>query len=449
MSTFFVNPTALDGLSTVLYRRWLDLRAGSEYTAKNTWLDYDGGQFGLLLPHHRAVVKAVGVFNDAADRYAATIAGRVDAALTLYRTTDQRAADRLLPTWSPLVPPVDAPPPTAPKAGPEIFHDVVAPADQLITPGSHHEDMPYRPSWTDLLSPTSSLRDALYLASVVAARFGLMPHPIDPFEAILIPFVGDWPGLLRCAEVYDHLAAELDAVGVDLTHEEQVVPQAWTGNAADGLRYCLIRFTDGTAGGARSLRAIAAAYRELAGGAYRNSQLIGALLTIAADWHADIVGGELGALLEIPTQVMDYIQLWQQLLPIVEDTVALIRHGLRDDIIRRLGFFAVTALMPDMTEPFVTAPGAMRHRHPVAVAGTPGQPRLIMLSASARDFASVCRRPRTEEVIVRAPVFWMPRIAMHMCSQSSTTITPRASSFSASRSAICDVSRSCTCGRRL
>ena len=46
-----------------------------------------------------------------------------------------------------------------------------------------------------------------------------------------------------------------------------------------------------------------------------------------------------------------------------------------------------------------------------------------------------------------APGLRMPRIAMHRCSASITTIAPRGSSLRTSASAICVVSRSCTCGR--
>ena len=53
----------------------------------------------------------------------------------------------------------------------------------------------------------------------------------------------------------------------------------------------------------------------------------------------------------------------------------------------------------------------------------------MRLIASARDLASRWKIPRTAEVIVRAPAFWMPRIAMHMCSHSTTTITPRGSAL--------------------
>ena len=47
----------------------------------------------------------------------------------------------------------------------------------------------------------------------------------------------------------------------------------------------------------------------------------------------------------------------------------------------------------------------------------------------------------------RAPGLRTPRIDMHRCSHSTTTMTPRGSRMRTSASAICVVSRSCTCGR--
>ena len=73
---------------------------------------------------------------------------------------------------------------------------------------------------------------------------------------------------------------------------------------------------------------------------------------------------------------------------------------------------------------------------------------VMRLIASARVLESSLNEPRTAEVIVSDPGFWAPRIDMHMCSASIITSTPAGSSLSISASAICVVSRSCTCGRR-
>ena len=61
--------------------------------------------------------------------------------------------------------------------------------------------------------------------------------------------------------------------------------------------------------------------------------------------------------------------------------------------------------------------------------------------------ASVAEAASGAEVVVLAPGFRIPRIAMHRCSASTTTIAPRGSSLRISASAIWLVRRSWTCGR--
>ena len=75
-----------------------------------------------------------------------------------------------------------------------------------------------------------------------------------------------------------------------------------------------------------------------------------------------------------------------------------------------------------------------------------GRPRETMrLIASARVAGSrSC--PRTADVTVVAPGLRMPRIDMHRCSHSITTMTPRGSRMRISASAIWVVIRSWTCG---
>ena len=60
-------------------------------------------------------------------------------------------------------------------------------------------------------------------------------------------------------------------------------------------------------------------------------------------------------------------------------------------------------------------------------------------SASARVAWLFSKAPRTALVVVVVPGFFTPRMLMHMCSASKTTITPCGCSCSISVSAICEV----------
>ena len=61
--------------------------------------------------------------------------------------------------------------------------------------------------------------------------------------------------------------------------------------------------------------------------------------------------------------------------------------------------------------------------------------RRIRPSASDRDASLDLNRPRTAEVVVIAPAFRTPRMAMQRCSASITTITPRGLSLRCTASA--------------
>src|SRR5699024_8307868 len=73
--------------------------------------------------------------------------------------------------------------------------------------------------------------------------------------------------------------------------------------------------------------------------------------------------------------------------------------------------------------------------------------RRIRSRTSPRETALLLNSPRTAEVVVVAPGLRMPRIDMHRCSASMTTIAARGSSLRTNASAMSLVSRSCTCGR--
>src|SRR5690606_6263029 len=83
--------------------------------------------------------------------------------------------------------------------------------------------------------------------------------------------------------------------------------------------------------------------------------------------------------------------------------------------------------------------------HGVASSHARYRPRMTLI-ASAR-VAAFCMPPRTAELTVREPGLRTPRIDVHRCSHSTTTMTPRGSRMRTRASAICVVSRSWTCGR--
>src|SRR5690606_26577044 len=70
------------------------------------------------------------------------------------------------------------------------------------------------------------------------------------------------------------------------------------------------------------------------------------------------------------------------------------------------------------------------------------------LRKRAWSLAFVLKSPVKVVVSVVAPCFWIPRMAMHMCSASIITATPRGFSVSLIAAEICAVMFSCVCRRR-
>ena len=140
--------------------------------------------------------------------------------------------------------------------------------------------MPYQPSWFDLLSPTSLARDAIWKLTGVAARVGILDRAYDPFEFIVCPFVGDWAGLLRCAEVFDHVADLLRDEARALNGADAMVAEVWTGNAAAMCRANLGDFSVTLGSGEQSAAASAAAPTARSPhGVHDNAELLATIVT--------------------------------------------------------------------------------------------------------------------------------------------------------------------------
>lgn len=354
-----VNTKALAGLPAHLDRRQTDLLAAEHYVWSNTTL-LSGGMLTPNLAHHEAIVAAVARYlADAANLYAGGDAGRVQLAIDGYTHADTRAANRAdatLPSWQGQVP--VAPPVIAGRAlGPELFDDTTQPAFDLTVPGDHTGDFPYKPSWFDLLSPSSMLRDEIFEVSKVAASLGLLPHPVDPFTAIAVPFVGDWAGLLRAAEVFDNVSRLLGDTATEIERVDGHVPLVWTGHAADGCRAGLTHFTYGLHDGLVRLRAIAAIYRDVAVGVHNNAQIIANLIGNAIDWEVDTLMdlGSWGGALPYTTynQIRNLVTTIKGLIAVERETESLVRNGFQFNTptAHQLGILTDGALMPDMTQP--------------------------------------------------------------------------------------------------
>lgn len=280
--TFSVNLNALRGLPPFLDRRARDLSAARSYVRDNTILRYGTGLANILKRHEQNISLIAFYLRAAGDGYATTDSTRLRQAIAGYAAADSRAAKRYDAT---LPEPIATTPnsPVSAGVGPEVFNDRSDATAALLAPADHRADMPYQPSWYDLLSPTSLVRDLIWKLTSMAAKLGVLDRPYDAFEFFVDPYVGDWAGLLRCAEVFDHVADFLAAEAGDLDYAASETPQVWHGNAAGLCVTNLGSFRAIVADGSAPLRDLAKAYRSVANGVHDNEELMSTALTSLFD----------------------------------------------------------------------------------------------------------------------------------------------------------------------
>ncbi len=358
--SFSVNLIALRGLPPFLDRRGRELTTAADYTVANTSLDYGPGLVDIAGRHENNIRLVTAFLRRIALTYADVDAALLSQVVADYANSDTRAAartDNTLPT----VPGGDTSGAltAAERAlGPEVFADTGAsPTSQLAHPAGHHLDLPYQPSWFDVLSPTSLARDAVWKLSGVAAALGILDRAYDPFDFIVCPVVGDWAGLMRCAEVFDHVADLLRDEAGAVRGVDGMVAEVWTGHAAAMCRANLGDFRVTLASGEAPLRSAAAAYRAIAQGVHDNAELMATVVTEIADFAIEqSINTETWGLLsayELGSGISNFIRSLKAALRIVGKVQDIVTTGMNvsHEAMHRLGVMSTVVRMPPVTSP--------------------------------------------------------------------------------------------------
>jgi len=334
--SFSVNTKALVGAAIALERRGRELTVADRYVAAETHL----ATFSLANVHgtHQHVVTALMAYlSGLTETFADQDAIRIRAAIQAYDETDARAAGRTDATMPGLLSGLPQTPPltAAENAyGPAIFGDRRDPSAALIPPASHETDIPYQPSWSDLLSPTSLARDAIWKVSGLLTDLGLLERPVDPLDVLLRPFVGDWAGLLRCAEVFTHVGDMLPQTADCVDDIHDLVPTVWTGNVAEMCGVNLGGFATAVRGGITPLQRLASTYEQVARGVAANEKVMATIITSLSDLAIDVALTEAGAVIlaaaSAGSQVRTFLRLLRLALTIandVQDAISAWRSG--------------------------------------------------------------------------------------------------------------------------
>ena len=244
--TFGIDLDAVQGLPLLLDRAAEATLRGREYVDRYTGIDFADSILGSVLDAHRHLVATV---TDALTTFAGPIAqggaAAIREAIAWYSQTDHALAA--------LIDEEGYPGPgaamaevgvyaTSPGIGQARFADAVDAQREYRPPGDHLDGAPGF-SWEvlDVVGPQRLTGGIVWEATSLATSMGLLDRPIDVEEEYVRPFAGDWPGLLRCAEVWRHVADVFRDVDANIRSNVDNVSTVWTGNAADACRLYLAR----------------------------------------------------------------------------------------------------------------------------------------------------------------------------------------------------------------
>jgi hypothetical protein len=296
--SFAVDLTALAEVPGMLDRLAADARACHDHVAapyaamdngaSSAGRDVGAGLINRLGGNHARIRGEVLGFLSAVRGLAERQAGSVAEAVAGYSSVDRHTAellDRMLP-WTPVDPALERAQSLQPQWHQVRLPEPLRPAERLRPLTDHRAEIPYAPSWNDLLSPTTLARDAVWYLTGLASRVGLMEGPRDPMDDLVIPFVGDWAGMQACGEALGHLAEATRALATNAGWIAIRVEGSWLGNAADacwrrlhGLDVALGRVPD-------VLAEMSAAYLAVCGEIRDGEEIAEFVVTELLDWTA-------------------------------------------------------------------------------------------------------------------------------------------------------------------
>ncbi len=306
--TFQVDISALRGLPQFLDRRDRDLYAALRYLTTGAVIEDVAPLYHPMYVRHRANVRAVARFLADAATYVSTDATRVRWAADAYAVADDHAALRHVGVQDAVLPDfptgLTGPPPAYAAAGtPDAFADRSTPTRRLAGVADSSAYLPVRPPWTQDIEAAGLIRDAIWTATRIAAAGGLLDRAYDPVAVLVTPFVGDWPGVLRSADVLANIAGFVSDESTSIDSAHHAIPAVWTGHASDACQCNLGNLAAALAAAAGDLATLAASYRTV-------GDLLRSIMETAAntfgtliDCAIDVIGDGLSDGLLIPLTV--------------------------------------------------------------------------------------------------------------------------------------------------
>ncbi|GGN85979.1 hypothetical protein GCM10010112_67010 [Actinoplanes lobatus] len=286
---FDVDLAAMESLRKLLERGSEDASSMRSYWEGNAGIDFLGeGVINLIQRSDDHVESSIGSYLDTlAGRTMPGLAEAIDMAARHYRATDQAAAasiDSALPGAN-VTAAADGDVPIAfdyYRPAPS-FSDAADPGARLAGLPNFNQRMPYQPSWTDLSSPTSLLRDAIWSVTWLGMKLGVCDRQYDIAEVVLKPVLGDWAGMKATGVTMVNLSNAIVDLHSNLGRAILGIRGSWEGNAADAAVANLHEVRKSLLRTATALLKIGKEYDDAAEGCYDMSGTIGNILSDITD----------------------------------------------------------------------------------------------------------------------------------------------------------------------
>jgi uncharacterized protein YukE len=247
MTSFSVQPAAVRQLAQLVGRAREDVAASQQHLTKMQSFEGGEGVIGRLTGGHRDAYQALNDWlGKLANSTLTSTAQAINDAATYYERTDQASAGKLDGTY-----------PAADAAGqrkqtgyisadgaPAEFHDVMKPHGRLQPIKDYRDEMRGDYDWSDLFSLMTAIGAALEAVSHVATWLEILRRPINPWDEIVKPWIGDWAGLRAAADVLNNVRWAISDVGINIHWASQGTQAVWQGNAGDAAAVYLMNLTE-------------------------------------------------------------------------------------------------------------------------------------------------------------------------------------------------------------
>jgi hypothetical protein len=237
MTGFNVQPAALRQLAQLVDRACEDVAAGQQHLAKMQ--DFKGGEgvINNLTAGHRDAFQSLNDWlSKLADPTLTSVSRAISDADTYYERTDHASAEKLDSTY-PAADVAESRKRTgyvSAPGEPAAFQDVSEPQGRLQPVSDYEIQLKGKYDWWDGFSWMARVGAAIDTVSHVAAWLGILDRPINFWDEIVKPWVGDWAGVRAAADVLNNVGWNLLDVGTNIQWASQGTQQVWQGRAGDG-----------------------------------------------------------------------------------------------------------------------------------------------------------------------------------------------------------------------